>query len=63
MTGTSAIWASIASALVGLFVLGSFKGRMVQKSPILQGLEILAIGAVSAAIGFALGEGIPRLIS
>jgi len=63
MTGTSAIWVSIASALVGLFVLGSFKGRMVQKSPILQGLEILAIGAVSAAIGFALGEGIPRLIS
>jgi rubrerythrin/VIT1/CCC1 family predicted Fe2+/Mn2+ transporter len=63
MTGTSAIWVSIASALVGLFVLGSFKGRMVQKSPILQGLEILAIGAVSAAIGFALGEGIPRLIT
>ena len=63
LTGTSAIWVSIASALVGLFVLGSFKGRMVQKSPILQGLEILGIGAVSAAIGFALGEGIPRLIS
>ena len=63
LTGTSAIWVSIASALVGLFVLGSFKGRIVQKSPILQGLEILGIGAVSAAIGFALGEGIPRLIS
>jgi hypothetical protein len=26
-------------------------------------LEILGIGAVSAAIGFALGDGIPRLIS
>ena len=63
LIGTSAIWVSIASALVGLFVLGSFKGRIVQKSPILQGLEILGIGAVSAAIGFALGEGIPRLIS
>ena len=63
LTGRSAIWVSIASALVGLFVLGSFKGRIVQKSPILQGLEILGIGAVSAAIGFALGEGIPRLIS
>ena len=37
LTGTSAIWVSIASALVGLFVLGSFKGRIVQKSPILQG--------------------------
>ena len=63
LTGTAAISVSIASALVGLFVLGSFKGRMVRKSPILQGLEILGIGAVSAAIGFALGEGIPKLIS
>jgi rubrerythrin/VIT1/CCC1 family predicted Fe2+/Mn2+ transporter len=63
LTGTAAIWVSIAGALVGLFVLGSFKGRLVRKSPILQGLEILGIGAVSAAIGFALGEGIPRLVS
>ena len=63
LTRTTAISVSIAGALVGLFVLGSFKGRLVRKSPILQGLEILGIGAVSAAIGFALGEGIPRLIS
>ena len=63
LTGMTAISVSVAGALVGLFVLGSFKGRLVQKSPILQGLEILGIGAVSAAIGFALGDGIPRLIS
>ena len=61
LTGTAAV--SVAGALVALFVLGSLKGRLVQKSPILQGLEILGIGAVSAAIGFALGDGIPRLIS
>ena len=35
---------------------------LVQKSPILQGLEILVIGAVSAAVGFALGDLIPRLV-
>ena len=63
LTGTAAISVSVAGALVALFVLGSLKGRLVQKSPILQGLEILGIGAVSAAIGFALGGGIPRLIS
>ena len=63
LTGTAAISVSVASALVALFVLGSLKGRLVQKSPILQGLEVLGIGAVSAAIGFALGDGIPRLIS
>ena len=54
---------SIAAALVGLFVLGMGKGRLVQRSPVLQGLEILAIGAVSAGIGFALGDGIPRLVT
>lgn len=63
LTGTAAISVSVAGALVALFVLGSLKGRLVQKSPILQGLEILGIGAVSAAIGFALGDAIPRLIS
>ena len=61
--GTLAISISVAGALLGLFILGSLKGRMVQKSPILQGLEIMGIGALSAAIGFALGEGIPRLIT
>ena len=63
LTGTAAISVSVAGALVGLFLLGSLKGRLVQKSPIWQGLEILGIGAVSAAIGFALGDVIPRLIS
>ena len=61
-TGT-AIGVSIAAALVALFVLGVGKGRLVQRSPILQGLEIVGIGAVSAAIGFGLGDGIPRLVT
>ena len=61
--GRVAISVSVAAALLGLFILGSWKGRLVQKTPILQGLEILGIGAVSAGIGFALGEMIPRLIA
>ena len=60
-SGPTAIGVSVAAALVGLFLLGMSKGRLVQRSPILQGLEILLIGAVSAGIGFLLGEGIPRL--
>ena len=63
LEGATAIAVSIAGALVGLFVLGMGKGRLVSKSPLLQGLEILAIGAVSAAIGFALGDLVPRLFS
>lgn len=63
LDGTVAIAVSVAAALAGLFVLGMGKGRLVQKSTILQGLEMLGIGVVSAAIGFALGDVIPRLIS
>jgi len=63
LEGPIAIAVSIAGALAGLFVLGMGKGRLVSKSPLLQGLEILAIGAVSAAIGFLLGDLVPRLFS
>ena len=63
LNGWTAIAVSVAAALSGLFVLGVGKGRLVQKSAILQGLEILAIGAVSAAIGYGLGDGIPRLFN
>jgi VIT1/CCC1 family predicted Fe2+/Mn2+ transporter/rubrerythrin len=63
LDGTVAIAVSVAASLVGLFVLGMGKGRLVQKSPILQGLEMLGVGAVSAAIGFALGDLIPRLVA
>ena len=63
LTGGRAIGISVAGALVGLFVLGMEKGRLVQKSPILQGLEILVIGAVSAGLGFVLGDIIPRLVA
>jgi VIT1/CCC1 family predicted Fe2+/Mn2+ transporter/rubrerythrin len=62
LEGGAAISISIAAALTGLFILGVGKGRLVQRSPLLQGLEILAIGAVSAGIGFGLGDLIPRLI-
>ena len=63
MEGGPAIGVSIGAALTGLFFLGVGKGRLVQRSPLLQGLEILGIGAISAGIGFALGVLIPRLIT
>ena len=61
--GKVAIGASVGATLVGLFALGIGKGRMVHLSPILQGLEILLIGAAAAGLGIALGEGIPRLVT
>jgi len=62
LEGGAAISVSIAAALTGLFILGVGKGRLVQRSPFFQGLEILTIGAISAGIGFGLGGLIPRLI-
>ena len=56
-----AIVASVAAALTGLFLIGLGKGRLIQKSPLLQGLEVLGIGAVASGIGYLLGEGISRL--
>ncbi|MYC39028.1 MAG: hypothetical protein F4X66_19270 [Chloroflexi bacterium] len=63
LTGGQAIGVSVGATLAGLFALGMYKGRMVQRSPLLQGLEILGIGTLSAGIGYALGELIPRLFT
>ena len=61
--GGIAIVASVAATLVALFALGMLKGRIVRKSTLLQGLEILAIGGVAAGVGWVLGEVIPRLVT
>ena len=60
--GPAAISWSVGLSLTGLFALGMVKGRLVRKSPILQGLEILGIGAASAVLGYGLGELLPRLL-
>lgn len=60
--GWAAIGWSVGLSLSALFGLGLVKGRLVQKSPILQGLEILGIGAASAGLGYLLGEWLPKLL-
>ena len=42
MGGSVAIGVSAGATLAALFALGMGKGRLVQRSPIFQGLEILA---------------------
>ena len=63
LTGGQAIGVSVGATLAGLFALGMLKGRIVERTPILQGLEILGIGTLSAGVGYALGELIPRLFT
>lgn len=60
--GAAAIGWSVGLSLAGLFILGLIKGRLVRKGPLLQGLEILGIGAASAALGYILGELLPRAL-
>ena len=59
--GTSAMIASIGAAITVLFTLGTAKGRLVKKAPLLQGLEILGIGVGATIIGYLMGVFIPRL--
>ena len=63
MGGNLAIGVSAGATLAALFVLGMGKGRLVQRSPILQGLEILLIGTVAAGLGWVLGEVVPKLFT
>lgn len=47
---------AIAAALIGLFVLGYYKGKIVKVSPIKSAIEILIIGGIATAIGIVVGN-------
>ncbi|MYD37094.1 MAG: hypothetical protein F4X20_08885 [Dehalococcoidia bacterium] len=55
MPGMVAVWTSIAGTAVGLFLMGAGKTRFTLRNPVTSGLEMLAIGVVSAILGYALG--------
>jgi predicted membrane protein (TIGR00267 family) len=50
-----AIAISVIGALVGLIILGIYKGKLTHKSPTRSALEVFFIGGASAAIGIAVG--------
>jgi VIT1/CCC1 family predicted Fe2+/Mn2+ transporter len=47
---------AIVSALVGLFILGYAKGRIVKVSPLKSAAEIVIIGGIATAIGIIAGN-------
>lgn len=47
---------AIIAALIGLFILGYAKGKVVKVSPIKSALEILLIGGLATAIGIVVGN-------
>lgn len=47
---------AMIAALIGLFVLGYVKGKVVKVPPLKSALEILIIGALATAIGIIVGN-------
>jgi VIT1/CCC1 family predicted Fe2+/Mn2+ transporter len=58
-----ALIVSLACTLVALFALGVFKGRVARQSRGRSGLQVLAIGSVSAGVGFAIGHIVSAVVS
>lgn len=51
----ASIWASIVSTALVLYVVGAYKARITVGRPWRSGLEMAAIGTISALAGFAVG--------
>jgi VIT1/CCC1 family predicted Fe2+/Mn2+ transporter len=51
-----ALVASLVCTLVALFALGVAKGRIARQAWLRAGVQVMLIGSVSAAVGFAIGH-------
>ncbi|MSQ27179.1 MAG: hypothetical protein EXR51_03450 [Dehalococcoidia bacterium] len=58
----AAVLPAMAMTLVVLFLVGLGKGRVLHKPPIISGLEVTAVGTVSGAIGYAIGDLLPKIL-
>lgn len=57
-----ALLVSLGCTLVALFALGVFKARIARQPAGRSGLQVLAIGSVSAGVGFAIGHIVTGLV-
>ena len=62
LTGTAAVFASVAATLAVLFAIGVTKSQWTHRSWWSSGLEILAIGAVAGVAGYFFGSILPVLL-
>jgi len=61
LTPEKAVLTSFACALVGLFCIGFFAGRLSTRNPVSRGIEIALYGSVVFAISYLAGHYIPPL--
>lgn len=57
-----ALGASLACTLVALFGLGIGKARVARQALLRGGMQVLAIGSVSAGVGFAIGHLVTAIV-
>lgn len=50
-----AVYFSVAFALIGLFLLGYTKGKLLHTSPLKGGLKILIVGGIATLLGVIVG--------
>ncbi|HEY3218982.1 MAG TPA: VIT1/CCC1 transporter family protein [Candidatus Limnocylindria bacterium] len=58
----AAVWVAIGLSGVAMFALGVVKARLTRRSPIVSGLEILALVAAASAGGYVAGTLLPRML-
>lgn len=52
----ASVWYSVILALIGLFVLGFMKGKLLGTNPFRGGLKILVVGGLATAVGLVAGS-------
>jgi vacuolar iron transporter family protein len=57
----TARWLGLVFAVVALFAIGAFAGRLAARNPIVKGLEIVAFGTAVFAVSWAAGHFVPPL--
>jgi predicted membrane protein (TIGR00267 family) len=62
ITHVQAIATGFALAVIALFSIGAFAGRLAGRNPVLKGLEIVAFGAAVFGLSYVAGHYIPALL-
>lgn len=52
----ASLWTGVLLALLGLFILGFAKGRVLNTSPLRGGLKILIVGGLATLLGIFVGS-------
>jgi VIT1/CCC1 family predicted Fe2+/Mn2+ transporter len=53
---TSALWVSVGTTLLALFLFGFFKGKFTGLAPLRSGLQTVRVGGLAAAVAFLLAR-------